>query len=373
MSTNSLPPAIRLASLTAPLGGSATVPQPRAPLANSIANGGTASFPEVLLEHVTGGSSGFDPLSGPAGLPAGAGMPLGTLTAASPQLAKLLTAEGLTGSQAAPGAAVAVSARAVAWARSMLGRQDWNQLCQKFVEEAYGRTGIYPTAAAAAKDLVKYRGRDSLRHAPVGALLYFGADESNDFNGHAAIYLGAGRMISARPDGVREESVHSQANLERFLGWGPANFPASPRRATASHGSTPLATSLAPTMHGADQTRRTQVLAPPPVPHFRPSASPSGPAALPDTSRSREAPVSAGAGGATIDTHPASAASPNSAPMGSVRAARAVPSVLGSRAPLSPLAPTQAALRPLVPPSIERPSTPFPMDPASGPERAPRA
>ncbi|HEV2122272.1 MAG TPA: NlpC/P60 family protein, partial [Chloroflexota bacterium] len=142
----------------------------------------------------------------------------------------------------------AKSAQAVAWAKSLLGRQDWNNLCEKFVEEAYGTTGIYPSAIAAANELVTHRGAASLREAPVGALLYFAADATNDFYGHAAIYLGNGKMISARPDGVREERVDSPYNADRFIGWGEARFPAKPRAAAAPSKAAP---SVAPAMAGA--------------------------------------------------------------------------------------------------------------------------
>jgi cell wall-associated NlpC family hydrolase len=112
--------------------------------------------------------------------------------------------------------------KAVAWAKSMLGRQDWNNLCERFVEEAYGARGAFPDAISAARQLVTHKGSSSLRAAPVGALLYFAADETNDGRGHAAIYLGKGEMISARPDGVKVERVDSAYNRERYLGWGPA-------------------------------------------------------------------------------------------------------------------------------------------------------
>ena len=108
----------------------------------------------------------------------------------------------------------------------MIGRQEWNNLCEKFVEQAYGTTGVYPTAAAAAKQLVTRRGPQSWRDAPVGALLYFAADESNGNNGHAGIYLGNGRMISARPTGVQEERLGSAYNKKLYVGWGEAaGFP----------------------------------------------------------------------------------------------------------------------------------------------------
>jgi hypothetical protein len=136
----------------------------------------------------------------------------------------------VTLSTAAPAAAPAAgpkAQKAVEWAKSMLGRQDWNNLCERFVEEAYGTRGIYPTAKDAGNAIVTHKGRSSLDSAPPGALLYFAADETNDWAGHAAIYLGKGQMISARPNGVKIESMDTPYNKERYIGWGdaPSRFP----------------------------------------------------------------------------------------------------------------------------------------------------
>jgi cell wall-associated NlpC family hydrolase len=129
-------------------------------------------------------------------------------------------------------AASSKAQRAVAWAKSMVGRQDWNNLCERFVEEAYGARNAFPNAISAAKQLVTHKGSSSLRTAPVGALLYFAADETNEGHGHAAIYLGKGEMISARPDGVKVERVDTPYNRDRYIGWGSAPSKFSGRKTT---------------------------------------------------------------------------------------------------------------------------------------------
>ena len=131
--------------------------------------------------------------------------------------------------------------RAIAWARKLMGRQDWNNLCERFVEEAYGIKNVFPTAVDASRRLVTHRGKLSWTEAPIGALLYFAADETNDHNGHAAIYLGNGRMISATPGGVREDQVDSPYYADRFVGWAePTRFPG--RRSSSTEEQVPAGT-----------------------------------------------------------------------------------------------------------------------------------
>jgi hypothetical protein len=180
----------------------------------------------------------------------------------SPQIAKALagaqqavqnagatiTGAATAASTALTGAASTKAKNAVAWAKSMVGRQDWNDLCERFVEEAYGTRGVYPAAKDAAKQLVTHRGSSSLKTAPAGALLYFSPDETNEGAGHAAVYLGNGEMISARPDGVQIERVDTPYNSARYLGWGtpPARFPGRRSTAASTRSSTTTPTPTAP-------------------------------------------------------------------------------------------------------------------------------
>jgi hypothetical protein len=245
------------------------------------------AFPDTLTQHLgvtyqlspARGGGASDPISSLMG---GANSSALSSSLASPQIAKALasaqknvssaltsagTAAGtaLTGAAntvtsattAVTGAASTKAKNAVAWAKGMVGRQDWNNLCERFVEEAYGTRGIYRTAKDAGKQLVTHRGSSSLRTAPAGALLYFAADDTNDQAGHAAVYLGNGEMISARPDGVKVERVDTPYNAARYLGWGapPTKFPG---RKTAA-ATTSATRAPAP---GPANTTRTTPLAP---------------------------------------------------------------------------------------------------------------
>src|SRR5688500_7866886 len=239
MPSPALSAAARLTSLSNPVGtgrpASITAPTaPRSAAASASASKGASpqsAFPNMLadqlgLSSLGSGAAGAasspgqsDPLSALMGSSAGAS------PFASPQIAQALAnaQKAVTSTASAAGAALTTKGqKAVAWAKSMLGRQDWNNLCERFVEEAYGTRGVFPSAKDAAKQLVTHKGSASLRTAPVGALLYFSADETNDGFGHAGIYLGKGEMISARPDGVTVERVDTPYNSARYVGWGPA-------------------------------------------------------------------------------------------------------------------------------------------------------
>jgi hypothetical protein len=224
--------------MASPLGGADP-----ARLTRGATSPSATSFSDVLagqlgLNPPAGTSS--DPLSalnailGQNDLLGGASSPPG-LGAVSPQLA-----QALARSKSSLAVPTKQAERAIAWAQSHLGQQDWNNLCERFVEEAYGTKNVFPTAAEAGRALATHRGRTSWQEAPVGALLYFAADATNDYNGHAAIYLGNGRMISATPRGVQEERLDTPYYAERFVGWAEPTALASQSvgpRPAASRGS----------------------------------------------------------------------------------------------------------------------------------------
>lgn len=113
----------------------------------------------------------------------------------------------------------------VATARAALGDQSYNGLCQKFAEKAaYGKTGLYPTAAAAWNDNVQkgnaYSGLDG---AQAGDLVYFAPDGSNGGAGHVGIYSGNNRMTSATYNGVQDDGIDNwkKQTGQRVLGYVP--------------------------------------------------------------------------------------------------------------------------------------------------------
>jgi hypothetical protein len=115
--------------------------------------------------------------------------------------------------------------KAVETALGYLGRYDWNNYCERFVEVCYGTKNLYPNAATAGRALASHKGMSSLAQAPVGAILYFGANAGNQQQGHAGLYLGDGRMVSATPNGVKMERVDSPAYAGLYIGWAePGSF-----------------------------------------------------------------------------------------------------------------------------------------------------
>lgn len=95
-------------------------------------------------------------------------------------------------------------ALAAAWALAQMGAQNYNNLCQRFIENAYGTGGQYRSAHAAGQSLIK--GRD-LKDADVGDLIFFRPDASNGGAGHAAIYVGNGEMVGAIQGGVKRTKI----------------------------------------------------------------------------------------------------------------------------------------------------------------------
>ncbi|HXI19101.1 MAG TPA: NlpC/P60 family protein, partial [Chloroflexota bacterium] len=126
-----------------------------------------------------------------------------------------VTPKGPTGTPTGPESSVS-------WAMAQVGRQDYIGLCQKFVENANGTTGRYPSAVAAANALTTNAG-GQMGDAPRGALVFFRPDASNGYFGHVGISLGGGQMVSGAANGVSVDgasrywsSLYSGYGLPRF-------------------------------------------------------------------------------------------------------------------------------------------------------------
>lgn len=116
-------------------------------------------------------------------------------------------------------------ATAVAWARTQLGSAIWAWRCERFVEESFGTRYIYPSAAIAAQHLpLRTSSPDG---APVGALIFFGPDSSNDGYGHVGLSLGAGKMISALATVQITNITKSRYWSTLYRGWAypPVSWP----------------------------------------------------------------------------------------------------------------------------------------------------
>ena len=116
-------------------------------------------------------------------------------------------------------------ATALAWTRTQLGFKRWAWRCERFVEEAYGTRGQFPTAVAAAAELTLHRG--SIASAPPGSLVYFAADRYNRGYGHVGLSVGRGKMISALDEVTVTDVAHSRYWRRLYVGWAdaPASWP----------------------------------------------------------------------------------------------------------------------------------------------------
>ena len=122
------------------------------------------------------------------------------------------------GAPSAPvGDAPVKQAVAASWALSNLGSKDFYNLCQRFIEQAYGTGGQYGSAAAAGKALFKTA---NPAEADVGDLVFFRGDASNGYAGHAAIYLGNGEMVGATNAGVTKDRIDSPYWKNLLVGFG---------------------------------------------------------------------------------------------------------------------------------------------------------
>lgn len=115
----------------------------------------------------------------------------------------------------------------VVTAREELGDQSYNGYCERFVEEkAYGKSGIHGSAADAWNHNVKEGNAFSgLDGAQPGDLVYFEPDASNGYAGHAAIYSGGNRMISATYSGVQDSNIDdwTKQTKQKVLGYVKVN------------------------------------------------------------------------------------------------------------------------------------------------------
>lgn len=132
-------------------------------------------------------------------------------------------AEGRGAGRPVVGGDIATSSSAEAAlkkAQANLGAQEWNWMCQKFVENMFGTGGRYPSAVAAANALMTNRGGVP----PRGSLVFFAPDKTNGFFGHVGISKGGGTFISATSNGVRDDSIHDKYWGSLYQGYGPPRF-----------------------------------------------------------------------------------------------------------------------------------------------------
>ena len=105
-------------------------------------------------------------------------------------------------------------AQAAAWALNQIGRQDYYNLCQRFIENAYGTQSQFGSAAAAGNALNL---KTDPYEADVGDLVFFRPDPSNGNAGHVGINIGGGQMVSSTNKGVTVDNFLTNPYWKNLL------------------------------------------------------------------------------------------------------------------------------------------------------------
>lgn len=123
---------------------------------------------------------------------------------------------------AATSQAVAAGADPVnlAWAKQQLGKQEYINYCEQFVENASGANGQYASAINAWNSRPQQQQTDLSQIRP-GDTVYFSANDSNGGDGHAGIYAGNGQFISATDNGVQQYDLGAWQKMtgQQLLGY----------------------------------------------------------------------------------------------------------------------------------------------------------
>jgi hypothetical protein len=105
---------------------------------------------------------------------------------------------------------------AIAWYMSRVGQAVYQGQCELAIEHAYGTESVYATAAANWQDQpVKHL---DWQNAPAGALVFWNTGP----NGHVAISLGDGRVVSSSVDG--HIGIVATDYFQNPLGWTDSPF-----------------------------------------------------------------------------------------------------------------------------------------------------
>lgn len=105
--------------------------------------------------------------------------------------------------------------KALAWAKSQLGKKEYENYCQLFARTASGQESQGPSAIAAWNNQ-KDKGLPGIVGAQPGNLVYFNGGQY----GHAGVYSGDNKFISATPWGVQENNINDweQKTGQQLLG-----------------------------------------------------------------------------------------------------------------------------------------------------------
>lgn len=146
-------------------------------------------------------------------------VPLAAPAVAAVEPAATAAAERL---QAPDGPGDGTAQGAVDWFEQNSGDTSYEGLCEKAVENAWGTTGIWPSAIAHWEGAINagkaHKGDES---PPKGAFVYW----NTSANGHVGIADGNGGFYSSSIDGALGHS-DSLSYFNNYLGWSDPQVPA---------------------------------------------------------------------------------------------------------------------------------------------------
>ncbi len=124
--------------------------------------------------------------------------------------------------------------------QSLIGNQAFDDLCEKFAEEAvYGHAGMFPNAITGWTQQAKHGvAGPSLQGIKPGDLVYFSPNEGNGYNGHTGIYQGNNQFLSATDNGVQlnDLGAWTKSTGQQILGYVPTSNPQLKQQLSTLHG-----------------------------------------------------------------------------------------------------------------------------------------
>lgn len=171
------------------------------------------AHPEPAPASGGGGMPAGWPWNGTGGGGSGGGTPANALTGGEGEYATDTDLEALQQAVAQADPDEVRRTAALAFAGGKISKRDYDQLCQQFVENAYGTgfgtpsMGQFPSAKAAATGLGATPGDPAA--AKKGDLVFFKPDASNNQYGHVGLAdpeKGPGAFVSATASGVKNDN-----------------------------------------------------------------------------------------------------------------------------------------------------------------------
>lgn len=125
-------------------------------------------------------------------------------------------------------------AQAMATAESMVGNQNYTNMCLALVSRFYGYTSAGIESAQAAAGVIQAAGQmhTDMTDIPVGALIWYDGTPIGNPYGHVAMYAGNGMVYSnGAPTGVGLISIDEPASGwgEPIIGWSSVWLPSATR------------------------------------------------------------------------------------------------------------------------------------------------